>query len=181
MSRIGKKPIPIPGGVTVDITGENHVTVKGPKGELARQLNPEMVLDRGEGEITVRRPSESRTHRAQHGLTRTLLSNMVVGVSEGFIKELEILGVGYRAELKGKDLHLALAFSHPVVVAPPEGVTFEVPAPTQIRVLGHDKEVVGQVAAEIRAWRPPEPYKGKGIRYKGEYVIRKAGKASAKA
>lgn len=181
MSRIGKKPIPVPDGVTVDIGDANHVTVKGPKGELARQLNPEMRLEREGGTITVRRPSESRTHRAQHGLTRTLLNNMVVGVSAGFVKELEIQGVGYRAELKGQDLHLALAFSHPVVIAPPAGVAFEVPSPTQILVRGHDKEVVGQVAAEIRAWRPPEPYKGKGIRYKGEYVIRKAGKASAKA
>jgi len=181
MSRIGKKPIPVPQGVTVDLKDDGTCEVKGPKGELSRQLNSEMKFVIEEGEIAVERPSETRTHRAQHGLTRTLLANMIEGVSTGFMKELEIVGVGYRAELKGKDLHLALAFSHPVVVNPPAGITFEVPQPTVIKVLGYDKEVGGQTAADIRAWRKPEPYKGKGIRYKGEHIIRKAGKASAKA
>ncbi len=181
MSRIGKKPIPLPQGVTVDLKDDGACTVKGPKGELSRVLNAEMTFVVDEAEIRVGRPSESRTHRAQHGLNRTLLANMIEGVSQGFMKELEIVGVGYRAELKGKDLHLNLAFSHPVVVNPPEGITFEVPQPTVIKVSGYDKEVVGQTAADIRAWRRPEPYKGKGIRYKGEHTIRKAGKASAKA
>ena len=180
MSRIGKKPIPVPAGVTVMHTADGHCTVKGPKGELSRRLNPEMKVVVEDAEVRVERPSESRTHRAQHGLTRTLLANMVEGVSAGFTKELEIVGVGYRAELKGSDLHLALAYSHPVVVEPPAGISFEVPQPTVIKVMGHDKEVVGQTAANIRSWRPPEPYKGKGIRYKGEQIIRKAGKASAK-
>jgi len=180
MSRIGKKPIPVPAGVSVDVTPGGHCTVKGPRGELSRQLNPEMKFSVEAGEVRVERPSEARQHRAQHGLTRTLLANMVEGVSAGFTKELEIVGVGYRAELKGKDLHLALAYSHPVVVVPPEGIAFEVPQPTVIKVSGYDKESVGQTAANIRSWRPPEPYKGKGIRYKGEHIIRKAGKASAK-
>lgn len=181
MSRIGKKPVPVPAGVTVDLKQDGSCKVKGPKGELSRQLNPELSFIVDDAEIRVERPSESQTHRAQHGLNRTLLANMIEGVSQGFVKEMEIVGVGYRAELKGKDLHLNLAFSHPVVVTPPEGITFEVPQPTQIKVLGYDKEVVGQTAADIRAWRRPEPYKGKGIRYKGEQIIRKAGKASAKA
>lgn len=180
MSRIGKKPIPVPAGVTVNLTADAHCTVKGPRGELSRQLNPELKFSVAEGEVRVERPSESRLHRAQHGLMRTLLANMVEGVSTGFTKELEIVGVGYRAELKGKDLHLALAYSHPVVVEAPAGISFEVPQPTTIKVLGYDKEMVGQTAANIRSWRPPEPYKGKGIRYKGEHIIRKAGKASAK-
>ena len=180
MSRIGKKPIPLPADVTVDIQADGACTVKGPKGELSRRLNPEMKFVADARELRVERPSESRVHRAQHGLTRTLVANMIEGVSTGFIKELEIVGVGYRAELKGQELHMALAYSHPVVVIPPEGIAFEVPAPTQIRVLGRDKELVGQTAANIRAWRKPEPYKGKGIRYKGETIHRKAGKASAK-
>jgi len=180
MSRIGKKPIPLPKGVSITAQTDGNCVVKGPKGELSRRLNPEMRLVVEEGEARIERPSESRTHRAQHGLTRTLLANMIEGVSAGFIKELEIVGVGYRAELKGKDLHMALAYSHPVIVSPPEGISFEVPAPTQIRVIGQDKELVGQTAANIRAWRAPEPYKGKGIRYKGETINRKAGKASAK-
>lgn len=180
MSRIGKRPIPVPKGVSVTAQADGSCVVKGPKGELSRRLNPEMrVVIEGE-EARVERPSESRTHRAQHGLTRTLLANMIEGVSAGFVKELEIVGVGYRAELKGKDLHMALAYSHPVIISPPAGISFEVPQPTQIRVLGHDKELVGQTAANIRAWRAPEPYKGKGIRYKGETIHRKAGKASAK-
>ena len=181
MSRIGKLPIAIPTGVTVEFGENGHCRVKGPKGALSRNLRPEMKIVEESGVLRITRPSESKTDRSMHGLTRTLLANMVEGVSTGFTRELEIVGVGYRAELKGKDLHLALAFSHPVVVSPPEGITFEVPQPTEIRVLGYDKEVVGQVASEIRAWRKPEPYKGKGIRYKGEQIIRKAGKASAKS
>ncbi|MCP4549594.1 MAG: 50S ribosomal protein L6 [bacterium] len=181
MSRIGKKPIPIPTGVQVEYAENGLCTVKGPKGELARVLNTEMKYTVEETAVVVERPSDSKTHRAQHGLNRTLLANMIEGVSKGFFKELEIVGVGYKAELKGKDLHLNLAFSHPVVVVPPEGITFEVPKPIEIKVLGINKEVVGQTAANIRSWRKPEPYKGKGIRYKGEHIIRKAGKASAKA
>lgn len=181
MSRIGKQPIPIPQGVTIDLSDDGLCTVKGPKGELSRQMNPELNYTIEKGQMRVERPSDGRTHRAQHGLFRTLIANMVAGVSQGFTKELEIVGVGYRAEMKGNDLHLALAFSHPVVVTPPEGISFEVPQPTVIKVSGFDKEKVGQAAADIRAWRPPEPYKGKGIRYKGEHIIRKAGKASAKA
>ncbi len=180
MSRIGLKPIPIPSGVTVDIGDDSLVSVKGPKGELSRKVNTEMALKLEDGELNVARPTESKYHKAQHGLTRTLIANMVLGVSEGFMKELVIEGVGYRAELKGKNLEMALGFSHPVVVEPFEGVTFEVPSPTEIKILGFDKEKVGQMAANIRGWRPPEPYKGKGIRYKGEHIIRKAGKASAK-
>lgn len=173
-------PIPLPQGVQVDIKEDGLVTVKGPKGELSRKINPEMTLNLGETEITVARPTDSKQHKSQHGLARALVANMVEGVSTGFAKELEIEGVGYRAELKGKNLQLALGFSHPVIVEPFEGITFEVPAPTQIKVSGYDKEKVGQMAANIRGWRPPEPYKGKGVRYKGEYIIRKAGKAAAK-
>lgn len=181
MSRIGKQPIPVPDGVTVEITPECLATVKGPKGELTRQLNAELSYESAEGEITVSRPSESKTHRSQHGLNRTLLANMVEGVSKGFTRELEIEGTGYKAELKGKSLHLFVGLSHdPVVIEPPDGISFEVPQPVAITVHGFNKEVVGQTAAEIRGWRPPEPYKGKGVRYKGEHIIRKAGKAAAK-
>jgi len=180
MSRIGKKPITLPKGVTIELGEDASCTVKGPKGELSRRLNPELSYKVENGEIVVQRPSDSLGHRAQHGLCRTLIANMVEGVSHGFVKELEIVGVGYKAELKGKDLHLALAYSHPVIVTPPPGISYEVPQPTVIKVLGWDKELVGQAAANIRGWRPPEPYKGKGIRYKGEFIIRKAGKASAK-
>ena len=164
----------------MDCDESGLVSVKGPKGDLSRIINPEMTVDIGEAEITVARPSESKHHKAQHGLARTLIANMVEGVSSGFVKELEIEGVGYRATLQGKNLELALGFSHPVIVEPFDGVSFEVPSPTEIKVLGFDKEKVGQMAANIRSWRPPEPYKGKGIRYKGEHIIRKAGKASAK-
>ena len=180
MSRIGLKPIPIPQGVTVTQDEGHLVSVKGPKGELSRIINPEMQVDIGETLITVTRPSESKLHKAQHGLSRTLIANMVEGVSAGFIKELAIAGVGYKAMLKGTNLELALGFSHPVIVKPGEGITFEVPSPTEIKVLGYNKELVGQTAANIRSWRPPEPFKGKGIRYKGEHIIRTAGKASAK-
>ncbi|MFM8861042.1 MAG: 50S ribosomal protein L6 [Acidimicrobiia bacterium] len=177
MSRVGRSPIPVPGGVEVSIAAD-HVTVKGPKGTLDLDI-PGGITVRQEGsELLVERPDDERQSRAMHGLVRSLVSNMVVGVSEGFTKELEIIGVGYRATPKGDTaIELALGFSHPVSVSAPAGVTFEVPAPTQILVRGVDKQVVGQVAADIRAIRKPEPYKGKGVRYKGERVARKAGKA----
>jgi len=177
MSRVGRAPITVPGGVEVSIAGD-HVTVKGPKGTLDLDI-PGGITVRQEGsELLVDRPDDERQNRALHGLVRSLVNNMVVGVSEGFTKELEIIGVGYRATAKGDTaIELALGFSHPVSVSAPEGVTFEVPAPTQILVRGVDKQVVGQVAADIRAIRKPEPYKGKGVRYKDERVARKAGKA----
>ena len=177
MSRIGKQPIPVPSGVEVKIDGST-VTVKGPKGELTQTFSEEMTVKLEDGEITVTRPSDERNHRALHGLTRSLLANMVTGVSEGFSKNLEIVGVGYRAALKGSDLEMQLGFSHPVLVIAEPGITFEVPAPTKITVSGIDKQRVGQVASEIRRWRPPEPYKGKGVRYQGEHVRRKLGKAA---
>jgi len=177
MSRIGKAPIPVPSGVDVSVSGSN-VTVNGPKGRLERTV-PAAITVRQEGEtLLVERPNDERQNRALHGLVRSLVNNMVVGVTQGFRKELEIVGVGYRATAKGPNaLELALGFSHPVNVTAPEGVTFEVPSPTRIVVNGIDKEAVGQVAADIRAWRKPEPYKGKGVRYAGEHVQRKAGKA----
>jgi large subunit ribosomal protein L6 len=177
VSRIGKQPIPVPSGVEVQIEGST-VTVTGPKGSLTHSFNEDMILALEEGVLTVSRPDDERAHRSLHGLTRTLLSNMVTGVAEGFHKNLEIVGVGYRAELKGSDIQLALGFSHPVLVKAPEGITFEVPAPTKITVRGIDKQRVGQVAAEIRKWRKPEPYKGKGVRYEGEHVRRKLGKTA---
>jgi len=177
VSRIGKQPIPVPSGVEVKIDGST-VTVKGPKGELTQTFSEEMTVKLEDGEITVTRPSDERNHRALHGLTRSLLANMVTGVSEGFSKNLEIVGVGYRAALKGSDLEMQLGFSHPVLVIAEPGITFEVPAPTKITVSGIDKQRVGQVASEIRRWRPPEPYKGKGVRYQGEHVRRKLGKAA---
>ncbi len=179
MSRIGKMPITVPAGVTVTIE-DNLVTVKGPKGELNRQINKNMKLTLDNGVITVERPSDEKEDRALHGLSRTLINNMVVGVTQGFSKTLEINGVGYRAAKQGNNINFTLGFSHPVVKEPPAGITFEVPAPTQIVVSGADKELVGAVAAEIRTLRPPEPYKGKGIRYQGEHVRRKIGKAGAK-
>ena len=177
MSRVGKNPVPIPSGVETKLSA-NVLKVTGQKGELARALHPDMIVEIGEGEITVRRPTESKMHKSLHGLTRTLVANMVEGVSKGFIKELEIEGVEYRVELKGKDLVMSLGFSHPVRYTPEAGITIEVPDPKKIRVLGIDKQRVGQVSAEIRAFRPPEPYKGKGIRYAGEQIRRKAGKAA---
>ena len=178
MSRVGRLPIPVPKGVTVNIN-KNAVSVKGPKGELSRDFPPEMGIEEKDGQITVTRNSDHRTHRAKHGLVRSLLNNMVVGVSDGFKKELEIQGVGYRAALEGKDLVLNVGYSHPVTFVPPEGISFEVPDRNgrQLIVNGIDKEVVGEIAAQIRKTRPPEPYKGKGIRYLGEEVRRKAGKA----
>ena len=177
MSRIGKSPIPVPAGVDVAVA-DRVVTVKGPKGTLERQL-PGTITVRQEGaELLVERPDDERQTRAMHGLVRSLVNNMVVGVTDGFTKELEIIGVGYRATAKGADaLDLALGFSHPVVVNAPAGVTFEVPSPNRIAVKGSDKELVGQVAADIRKLRKPEPYKGKGVRYLGEHVVRKAGKS----
>ena len=177
MSRIGKKPIPVPAGVDVTIDGTN-VTVKGPKGELSKSFYEYLTISREGDEIVVTRPDDSRTSRAMHGLSRTLIHNMVVGVSTGFSKRLELQGVGYRVALKGKNLELSLGFSHPVIVEPEEGISFEVPDNTHIVVNGIDNQRVGQVAADIRAHRPPEPYKGKGIRYEGEVVRRKLGKAS---
>ena len=179
MSRIGKLPIHVPAGVTVTIK-DSVVTVKGPKGELSRDLHPDMNITVEGNVITVTRPSEQKEHRALHGLTRALVANMVTGVSEGFTKTLEINGVGYRAAKQGNKLALTLGFSHPVEMEAPAGITIEVPAPNKIVVSGADKEVVGAVAADIRKWRKPEPYKGKGIRYEGEVVRRKAGKAGAK-
>jgi large subunit ribosomal protein L6 len=177
VSRIGKQPIPVPSGVDVKIDGST-VTVKGPKGELTQTFTDVLAIELNDGELVVTRPDDSRTARSLHGLTRTLLSNMVIGVSEGYSKNLEIVGVGYRAILKGSDLELQLGFSHPVVVTAEPGITFEVPQPTRITVRGIDKQQVGQVAADIRKWRKPEPYKGKGVRYEGEYVRRKLGKAA---
>jgi large subunit ribosomal protein L6 len=177
VSRIGKQPIPVPSGVEVKIDG-SKVTIKGPKGELTQEFSDVVTIELEDGNIVVTRPDDSRDARSLHGLTRTLVANMVTGVSEGFFKNLEIVGVGYRATLKGKDLELALGFSHPVLIQPEAGIEFEVPQPTRITVRGIDKQRVGQVAAEIRAWRKPEPYKGKGVRYEGEYVRRKLGKAA---
>jgi large subunit ribosomal protein L6 len=178
MSRVGRAPIDVPGGVTVTIDG-GLVTVAGPQGQLARPLPGAITVRQDEASLIVERPDDQRQNRALHGLTRSLVANMVTGVTAGFTKELEIVGVGYRAAARGpSSLELALGFSHPVVVDAPEGVTFDVPTPTRIIVKGIDKEKVGQVAADIRKLRKPEPYKGKGVRYLGEHVIRKAGKAA---
>jgi len=175
MSRIGRAPIPLPSSVTFAYDNA-LVTVKGPKGELSQRVPREMLVDLSDDVITVRRPTESATHRSLHGLTRTLIANMVEGVTNGFEKRLEIVGVGYRASLKGSVLEMLVGFSHPVLVEAPEGIDFEVPQPTTVIVKGTDKQAVGEIAAEIRRLRPPEPYKGKGIRYEGEYVQRKVGK-----
>jgi large subunit ribosomal protein L6 len=176
MSRIGLRPITVPANVEVTINGP-RVTVKGPKGTLERSIHPEMLLERVDGALVVRRPSDERKHRALHGLTRTLVDNMVVGVTEGYRKNLEINGVGYRAQLLGQSLVLQLGYSHPIRVTPPPGVSFAVEGQTRVAVIGIDKELVGQEAARIRGVRPVEPYKGKGVRYAGERVRRKAGKA----
>ena len=177
MSRIGKKPVQIPAGVTETVNGTT-VTVKGPKGELERTFSDLVTITEEGEEILVTTNDETREANAQHGLTRTLIHNMVVGVSEGFMKQLELTGVGYRVALKGKDLDLSLGYSHPVIYVAPENITFEVPDNTHINVKGISKEQVGQVAAEIRMKRPPEPYKGKGIHYMGEHIRRKLGKAA---
>jgi len=175
MSRIGRAPIPVPDGVTVDIKGQ-RVTVKGPKGELEHTVVSPITVAQEDGQLTVTRPTDRAPHRALHGLSRTLVANMIEGVTQGFQKRLELVGVGYRAQMKGKDLEIAAGFSHPVIITAPEGISFDAPQPTQIVVSGIDKVMVGQVAADIRKVRPPEPYKGKGIKYEGEYVRRKVGK-----
>jgi large subunit ribosomal protein L6 len=176
MSRVGLAPVPVPSGVDVKIDGRT-VTVKGPKGALERTFAEPMSVEAEDGELKVSRSDDERRSKALHGLTRALLNNMVIGVSEGYSKELQTVGVGYRASLKGRSLELLVGYSHPVTIDAPDGITLEVPEPTRIIVSGIDKELVGQVAADIRKVRPPEPYKGKGIRYKDEYVRRKAGKA----
>jgi large subunit ribosomal protein L6 len=175
MSRIGRKPIPVPDGVTVTIEPD-VVHVTGPKGALSERVHRDITVAQQEGELVVTRPTDRGEHRALHGLTRSLVANMVEGVTTGYSKTLEIQGVGYRAVLKGRDLELALGYSHPVPVKAPEGIEFEVPQPTRVVVKGIDKQLVGEVAAYIRKQRKPEPYKGKGIRYEGEYVARKVGK-----
>ena len=178
MSRVGRSPIPVPSGVDVAISG-SHVTVKGPQGSLDRDIPGDITLRQDDGTLLVERPNDERHNRALHGLVRALVNNMVLGVTNGFTKELEIVGVGYRSTAQGPNkIELALGFSHPVFVDAPDGITFEVPQPTRIIVKGIDKELVGQVAANIRKIRKPEPYKGKGVRYAGEYVQRKAGKAA---
>jgi large subunit ribosomal protein L6 len=179
MSRIGKKPVTVPKGVDLDLQGST-VAVKGPRGELRRTLHPEMKVSLKDGTFTVERPSEDKRHKALHGLTRTLVQNMVEGVSKGFIKTLEIQGVGYKAEAKPYGVNLIVGYSHPVKYEAPQGIKISVENNTVVKVEGADKEVVGQVAAELRSVRPPEPYKGKGIRYQGEQVRRKAGKTGAK-
>jgi large subunit ribosomal protein L6 len=175
MSRIGRQPIPVPAGVTIAIEPE-RVTVNGPKGELTERIHRDMVVEHVGEEVLVTRPTDRSEHRALHGLTRTLVANMVQGVTDGFEKRLEIQGVGYRAQLRGRDLELALGYSHAVPVKAPDGIEFEVPLPTRIVVRGASKQQVGETAAYIRKQRKPEPYKGKGIRYEGEYVARKVGK-----
>jgi large subunit ribosomal protein L6 len=176
MSRIGRLPIAVPSGVDVTIDGRN-VTVKGPKGSLSRALHPDITVSREDATIVVTRPTEQKTHKQLHGLTRTLVNNMVVGVTDGYRKGLEITGVGYRAALSGRKLQLNLGYSHQVEIDPPEGISFELENPTRLAVVGIDKELVGQIAAKVRSTRKPEPYKGKGVRYAGEYIRRKAGKA----
>jgi len=176
MSRVGRLPITIPAGVEVDVT-QNHVVVKGPRGTLERDISPQLSLVRDDAVLRVERPTEERSTRELHGLTRTLINNMVVGVTDGYRRGLEIQGVGYRAQLVGRKLQLNLGYSHPVEIDPPEGIAFEVENPTRVAVLGIDKELVGRIAAQVRASRKPEPYKGKGVRYAGEVVRRKAGKA----
>ena len=184
MSRVGNLPIAIADKVTVDIGANNFVTVKGPKGELSLQVDPDIHLSLEEGELTVSRPTEQKRHKSMHGLYRALIDNMVIGVSEGYTRELELIGVGYRAAVSGDVLELALGYSHPIFFVPPEGVSITVDTKrgknTIIIVQGIDKQIVGQVAAKIRSLRPPEPYKGKGVRYVGEYVRRKAGKTAAR-
>jgi large subunit ribosomal protein L6 len=175
MSRIGKKPIEIPEGVTIDV-GDGVVSVKGPRGELSQAVSPAMRIEQSNGTLTVERPSDRGQHRSLHGLTRSLIANMVEGVTNGYEKRLQIQGVGYRARLQGKALELAVGYSHPISIPPPDGIEFDVPQPTEVVVRGIDKQLVGEIAAQVRKQRPPEPYKGKGIRYVGEHVRRKVGK-----
>jgi large subunit ribosomal protein L6 len=176
MSRIGRLPVAVPSSVEVTIEGR-HLTVKGPKGTLSRDLHPDIGVSREDGQIVVTRPTEQKTHKQLHGLTRTLVNNMVIGVTDGYRKGLEITGVGYRAAKVGEKLQLNLGYSHPIEIDPPKGISFEVENPTRLAVVGIDKELVGEVAARVRATRKPEPYKGKGVRYAGEQIRRKAGKA----
>ena len=176
MSRIGKLPINIPGGVTITVGDDNTVNVKGPKGQLSEKVSPDMQISMEDNVLFVKRPSDDKQHRALHGLTRSLINNMVVGVTAGYQKNLDIVGVGYRAQMQGKKLVLNVGYSHPVEFDAPEGITFEVPNPNRIAVQGINKQQVGQIAADIRKVRPPEPYKGKGIKYENEYVRRKEGK-----
>ncbi len=176
MSRIGKQPITVPSGVTVTVSDDGNVAVKGKNGELSQKFNTKIAIEQKDGVLTLTRSSEDKEIRALHGLSRALLNNMVVGVSDGFTKTLEIVGVGYRAQLQGKKLQLNVGYSHPVEFEQPDGITFEVPNPNTIIIKGFNKQVVGQIAANIRAMRPPEPYKGKGIKYQNEYVRRKVGK-----
>ena len=180
MSRIGKAPVSVPSGVTVTLKDDNVISVKGPKGELKRSLPAAMTIAQENGQVTVTRPSDEDQHKSLHGLTRTLIANMVEGVTKGFSKNLELVGVGYKAEVRPYGLQLALGYSHPIEYRAPQGIKLTAPAPTQIVVEGANKEVVGQVAAEIRSLRPPEPYKGKGVKYAGEQIRRKAGKAGGK-
>ncbi len=180
MSRIGKMPVAIPSGVTINLDGK-HLSVEGPKGKLERDIHPDIDVVIEGAELVVTRPSDDKKHRALHGLTRALVHNMVVGVTEGFKKDLELVGVGYRAAKQGDNLVLTVGYSHPVEMAPADGITIEVPTPNRVAILGIDKEKVGAFAANVRAVRPPEPYKGKGIKYEGEVIKRKAGKAGVKA
>ena len=180
MSRIGKKPVAIPKGVTVQVSG-NALSVKGPKGELSAVLHPDISINAASEEAVVNVRGESNFHNALHGLWRALLNNMVIGVTKGYEKKLEIVGVGYRAEMKGSNIQLVLGFSHPILFKPPQGVKITTPTQTSIVVSGSDKQLVGQIAAKLRAFRPPEPYKGKGVKYENEYIRRKAGKAAAAA
>lgn len=177
MSRIGKLPIPVPAGVTVTVDEHNMVVVKGPKGTLAQQVNPDIKISQEQGELLLERPTDNKPHKSMHGLYRSLLNNMVVGVTTGFERNLELVGTGYRAQVDGKKLTLSVGYSHPIVFEAPQDVTFETPAPTQVVVKGINKQVVGNLAADIRATRPPEPYLGKGIKYKGEHIRRKEGKS----
>lgn len=176
MSRVGRKPIPIPSGVAVEINGSD-VQVKGPRGQLQATFHPDMRVVQEDGTLSIERPDDVRFHRALHGLTRSLLANMVAGVTTGFRKNMELVGVGYRVQKQGDRLILNLGYSHPVEITPPAGVTFAVETPIRFSVQGNDKQLVGQVAADVRAWRSPEPYKGKGIKYAGEVILRKAGKS----
>ena len=178
MSRIGKLPIPVPAGVTVTIDDRNMVVVKGPKGTLQQQVNPDITIALEDGTLTLTRPSEAKPHKAMHGLYRALINNMVVGVTAGFEKALELVGTGYRAQAEGNKLTLNVGYSHPIVFEAPDGVSFQTPAPTQIIVRGINKQVVGNLAADIRATRKPEPYLGKGVKYQGEQIRRKVGKAA---
>jgi len=180
MSRIGKLPIPVPAGVTVTVDERNLVVVKGPKGQLSQQVNPDITLKQEDGILTLTRPTDNKPHKAMHGLYRSLVYNMVVGVTTGFERQLEMVGTGYRASVDGKKLTLLVGYSHPIVFEAPQDVSFVTPVPTQIVVKGIDKQVVGNLAADIRATRPPEPYLGKGVKYKGEHIRRKEGKAGKK-